>query len=121
MKLDVELSRFRVKEGKSETVDEWMNFLKDNMKDTLLTLESEKMFVETIFREWLEGREYLYWYSVQGQGGVEVQNSESYIDKKHMEYWAECIDPSYPMKDLETQVVMIPEAIYKVMEKANQS
>lgn len=69
MKLNVELSRFRVKEGKTVQVDEWMAFLNEHMEDTLLTLEGEKMYVETIFREVLDGREYLYWYSVQAEGG----------------------------------------------------
>ena len=51
------------KEGKTAKVDEWMAFLNNHMKDTLLTLENEKMYVETIFREILDGCEYLYWYS----------------------------------------------------------
>lgn len=49
LKLNVELSRFRVKEGKTAKVDEWMAFLNNHMKDTLLTLENEKMYVEKIF------------------------------------------------------------------------
>lgn len=57
LKLNVELSRFRVKEGKTAKVDEWMAFLNNHMKDTLLTLENEKMYVETIFREILDGCE----------------------------------------------------------------
>lgn len=77
----VELSRFRVKKGKSAIVDEWMAFLNDHMKDTLLTLQAEKMYIETIFREILDGDEYLYWYSVQGTGGQAVEESSSYIDK----------------------------------------
>lgn len=31
MKLNVELSRFRVKEGKTVQVDEWMAFLNEHM------------------------------------------------------------------------------------------
>ncbi|WP_449460074.1 DUF6176 family protein [Streptococcus suis] len=120
MKLTVELSRFRVKEGKSAVVDQWMAFLNDHMEDTLLTLEGEKMYVETIFREVSDGREYLYWYSVQAEGGIEVEDSESYIDKKHLEYWEECIDPSYGMVDLEPQVIMIPKPIYETMEKLDK-
>ncbi|HGO5510865.1 TPA: DUF6176 family protein [Streptococcus suis subsp. hashimotonensis] len=120
MKLNVELSRFRVKEGKSAVVDQWMNFLNDHMEDTLLTLEGEKMYVETIFREVLDGREYLYWYSVQAEGGIEVEDSESYIDKKHMEFWEECIDPSYGMVDLNPQVIMIPKPVYETMEELNR-
>ncbi|HEL1588675.1 DUF6176 family protein [Streptococcus suis] len=120
MKLTVELSRFRVKEGKSAVVDQWMAFLNDHMEDTLLTLEGEKMYVETIFREVLDGREYLYWYSVQAEGGIEVDDSESYIDKKHLEYWEECIDPSYGMVDLDLQVIMIPKPVYETMEELDR-
>lgn len=65
--LKAELSRFKVKEGKSGKVDEWMAFLNDHMEDTLLTLENEKMFVESIHREVVNGTEFLYWYSVQGR------------------------------------------------------
>ena len=78
--LKAELSRFKVKEGKSGKVDEWMAFLNEHMEDTLFTLENEKMFVESIHREVVNGTEFLYWYSVQGEGGTEVYDSESYID-----------------------------------------
>ncbi|MBG9980932.1 hypothetical protein HZY91_07325 [Facklamia sp. DSM 111018] len=112
----VELNRFRVKKGKSAKVDEWLKFLNENMQDTLLTLENEKMYVETIFREILNGEEYLYWYSVQGVGGIEVTDSTSYIDIKHLEYWEECIDESYGMADLKPQVVMIAPKITETIE-----
>lgn len=111
MKLNVELTRFRVKKGKTEKVDEWLKFLNENMKDVLITLEGEKMFVETIFREHLNGDEYLYWYSVQGEGGQEVEQSNHWIDKKHLEYWDECIDETFRPVDLQTEVVMIPEKV----------
>lgn len=111
MELNVELTRFKVKKEKSKIVDEWMKFLNDHMEETLLTLAGEKMYVETIFREVLDGVEYLYWYTVQGVGGIEVEESNSWIDKKHLEYWAECIDSNFGFKDLDTQVVMIPHAI----------
>lgn len=114
--LNIELVRVRVKKGKSEKVDEWLNFLNENMEDTLLTLEDEKMFVESIHRENIDGDDYLYWYSVQGEGGINVQDSKNYIDIKHLEYWNECIDKDYKMKLISTKVVMIPEKIREVME-----
>lgn len=40
--LQVECTRFKVKEGKSAVVDEWLQFLNDNIKDVLVTLEDEK-------------------------------------------------------------------------------
>lgn len=113
--MNIELTRFRVKKGKSEKVNEWMKFLNDNMKDVLLTLEGEKMYVETILREELDGNEYLYWYSIQGEGGIEVEESNHYIDKKHLEYWDECIDKEFRPKDLKVEVVMIPDRVRKIM------
>ncbi len=114
--LRVELSRFRVKEGKSHVVDEWLAFLNSHMKDTLLTLENEKMFVESIHREVLDGREFLYWYSVQGEGGIDVHESESYIDIKHLEYWKECIDNTYLNNDIKAEAIMIPDKIRNSMK-----
>ena len=113
--MNVELTRFRVKKGKSQQVDEWMQLLNDNMDKVLLTLQDEKMYVETIFREELNGEEYLYWYSVQGIGGIEVNDSLHEIDKIHLRYWNECIDPTFKPIDLETKVVMIPDNIKQHM------
>lgn len=113
--INIELTRFKVKEGKSKLVDEWLLFLNENMSETLITLEKEKMYVETIFRETFNGEEYLYWYSVQGEGGQEVEESDHWIDKKHLEYWEECIDKNFKPIDLKTEVVMIPNNIKKHM------
>lgn len=113
--MNVELTRFRVKSGMSEKVDEWLAFLKEHMEDVLVTLEGEKMHVETIFREVLDGEEYLYWYSIQGEGGQEVEESDHWIDKKHLAYWGACIDPDFRPVDLKTEVVMVPEKIRRAM------
>ena len=113
--MNIELSRFRVKEGKTKIVDEWMQFLNDNMEEVLLTLNDEKMYVETIFREKTGDAEYLYWYSIQGDGGQNVNESSSWIDKKHLEYWDECIDNDSQV-DMTMEVSMIPHRIYDEMK-----
>jgi len=113
--MKIECTRFRVKQGKTEKVNEWLAFLNENMEDVLVTLEGEKMYVETIFREVLNGEEYLYWYAVQGTGGMDVDESEHWIDKKHIEYWDECIDETFKPVDLKTEVVMIPEKVRNSM------
>ncbi|MEN1968065.1 DUF6176 family protein [Lentibacillus sp. N15] len=115
--MNVELTRFKVKKGKSERVDEWLKFLNKHMSDVLLTLEDEKMYVETIFREHLNGDKYLYWYSVQGDGAQDVEKSQHWIDKKHLIYWDECIDDRVAPVDLQPEVVMIPEKVRSSMEE----
>ncbi|WP_062350411.1 DUF6176 family protein [Bacillus kwashiorkori] len=112
----VELTRFKVKKGKSERVNEWLHFLNEYMDDVLVTLEGEKMYVETIFREKIGEDEFLYWYSVQGEGGQEVEQSDHWIDKKHLQFWRECIDETYAPVDLNTEVVMIPKKIRENMK-----
>ncbi|PFK35745.1 hypothetical protein COI93_16585 [Bacillus cereus] len=114
--MNVELTRFKVKPGKSSRVDEWMKMLNNHMKDVLLTLNDEKMYVETIFREIRDGEEYLYWYSVQGEGGTDVEASQHEIDKKHLEFWYECIDEEAPAVDMKTEVVMIQDVVKEVMK-----
>lgn len=114
--MNIECTRFRVKQGKTMKVNEWLAFLNEYLDDVLVTLEGEKMFVETIFREVLNGDEFLYWYSVQGTGGVDVEASEHWIDKKHLEYWDECIDKTYRPVDLKTEVVMIPNKVKASMK-----
>ena len=100
--MNIELSRFRVRKGKSEVVDKWMNFLNENMEEVLLTLDGERMYVETIFREKCDDEEYLYWYSIQGENGIRVEESDSWIDKN---YYVE----------MSMQVSMIPHHIANLM------
>jgi len=114
--MNIECTRYRVKQNKTDKVNEWLAFLNENMEDVLVTLEGEKMYVETIFREVLGGEEYLYWYVVQGTGGIDVDESEHWIDKKHIEYWDECIDETFKPVALQTEVVMIPEKVRNSMK-----
>lgn len=86
------------------------------MDKVLLTLQDEKMYVETIFKESVGEDEYLYWYSIQGEGGTNVDDSDHEVDKKHLEYWYECIAESDGHKDMETKVVMIPDNIRNFMK-----
>lgn len=52
---------------------------------------------------------------VQGEGGKSVEESQHEVDKKHLQYWYDCIDEEIPHVDLETKVVMIPYDVRKTM------
>ena len=114
----IELTRFRIKKGKEAKAQEWMDFLNKRHVDTVATMAGEKMYVENVFKEKNpDGYTYFYWYSVQGEGGNVVEESESYIDKKHIEYWDECIDTEYKPVDMELEESLIAPAVEKVIEK----
>ena len=56
----VELTRVRVKPGKSARVDEWLAMLNARMDEVKETLIREEMHVEVIFREISGDDEFLY-------------------------------------------------------------
>ena len=114
--MQVELTKFRIKPGKSELVDEWMDFLNENLQDALISLDGEKMFVETIMRDTVGDREYLYWYSIQADDGDTNSEVAECIDRRHIAYWNKCIDKAYRPRNLKNEVVMIPNRIKDYMQ-----
>jgi hypothetical protein len=117
----VELTRVRVKPGKSARVDEWLKMLNDNMSEVLQTLDREQMKLEVIFREIINGDECLYWFSVQGDAGEEVTTSTFEVDRKHIAFDEECVDHNYGARDAQPQVIMLPRNIAEAMEWENPS
>lgn len=109
-----ELSRFRVRAGAEERVDEWMRFLNDNLEAVKETLEPEQMYVETIFSEQIEGVTYLTWYTLRGEDGLPVEHSEHWLDKRHLEFWQECIDES-PAQRPHAVARFIPDRVTAAM------
>ena len=47
----VELTRFRIRKGKEEKAQEWMDFLNSHHEDTVGTMKNEKMYGESVFKE----------------------------------------------------------------------
>lgn len=113
--MKVELTRFRIKAGKSARVDEWLRLLNEHMTDVLVTLEREQMYVEVIFRERIGEEEFLYWFSIQGEEGEELETSPHAIDHLHRAFSDECIDTSYGLYDPLPQVIMLAPQVAKAI------
>jgi uncharacterized protein YndB with AHSA1/START domain len=113
----IELTRYKIKKGKSGRVDEWMKLIRDNAKtpENLATLDKEKMLIETIFREKLGVDEYLYWFHIQGEKPSNLTTSDYEVDKKHLEFAEECTEPDSRV-DMKLEVSMIPERIRKILK-----
>ena len=114
--LRVELSRFRVKPDKSGRVDEWLAMLNGQMKEVLQTLDREQMKLEIIFREVIDGDEYLYWFSVQGEQGEHISTSPFEVDARHIQFHEECIGHDYGCRVAQPQVVMVPKVVAEAMD-----
>ncbi|NDI35075.1 DUF6176 family protein [Chengkuizengella sediminis] len=119
--MNVRLNKYRIKDGKTKRVDEWMELLNQNMDKVLLILKNENLYIETMFREKSDEGEYLYWYAVQGNGEIDIELTEDEVSKKnemikkHMEFWEECIDQEHQSASITTDVVMVSENIRKSM------
>ncbi len=112
----VELTRYKVRPDRTQQVDEWLAMLNGRMDEVKETLVREEMKVEVIFRELIGEDEYLTWFSIQGQGGAEVETSPHSLDHDHIAYHMACIDHSYGARDAQAQVIMIPDAIAACLE-----
>jgi hypothetical protein len=119
----IELDRFRVLPGKSERVDQWMTMLNSRFDECLATFAREHMYIEIVFREHADDEDYLYWFSIRGEGGATVETSEHALDKDHLAFWRECIDPVYVgprhRVSMDLQVAMIPHFLMEMMKPEN--
>ena len=107
----MELTRFRVLPGRSDVVEERMALLRDHEQAVRETLGPERMHVETIFSKTVDGVEYLYWYSIQGEGGSDVESSGHWLDRAHLDFRRRCIDPAFPPEDLAVRQHAVTAAI----------
>ncbi len=121
--MNIELTRYRVKPGKSERVDEWMSMLNVRLAECLATFSREDMYMELTFREKSVNEDFLYWFAIQGENCESVNTSEHDLDKEHLKFWYDCIDPTYntPHRkfEMELQVSMIPKYLLELMTTEN--
>jgi len=116
--MKVELTRMHIKEGMSARVDEWFATLNARHEECIETLEREKMYVESIFREKIGEEEFLYWFAIQGEGGERMETSPFPIDAIHRAFSAECVDRSKPRSDMEPEVLLIAPHVAESLNKA---
>ena len=103
----VVLDRFTVKLGKEARAHEWMRALNDRIEECRATLDHEKMCFEAVFSEELDGRMYLYWIEFKDPGGQPVRESKAEVDRIHLAFWDECIEPG-SRHVMATELVLIP-------------
>jgi hypothetical protein len=110
-----EYTTFRVIEGKEAVAEEWLATLSARKAECVATLDREKMAYESIFKFYQDGRLYLSWFSVQGEGHAELADSEHEVDKIHLWYWNECIDRSFAPVEHSHVVSFVPKPVEDVI------
>lgn len=112
----VKLQRFELNAGKEDKFREWMDYLRKNRGLAVETLEGEKMYFESVFSEQLDGNTYVYWLTFNGEGGKPVESSNHELDKKHLEFWNDCIKKG-SRKVIGNEFYLTPEFIDKAITK----
>ena len=73
--MKVELTRLRIKKGKSHRVEEWLRMANERIDEAVETLDRECMKLEIIFREVIGGEDYLCWFTIQDEAGEPIETS----------------------------------------------
>jgi len=92
--LVVELSRGKVLPGASAEADRWMKMLNDRLDECVATLDRERMAIEIVFRLREGDDDYLYWVTVRGAAGADLDASKA-IDRDHVEQAMRTKEPGW--------------------------
>jgi hypothetical protein len=106
--LVIELSRGKVLPGAGGEADRWMQMLNDRHDECVATLDRERMAIEIIFRSQEDGADYLYWVSVRGADGGELDLSNP-IDRDHEAQARRTKEPGWV--EAEPQVLLLPDPV----------
>lgn len=100
--MQTELTKFRVRNGKTQKVDEWLLLINEYKDSVCLAVEYDVMQVRWISREIVNDGEYLYWYYEEPAEAMKVHQSDQWVIQTHLDYWDECIDTNYIAVDYAT-------------------
>ncbi|MGJ3707127.1 DUF6176 family protein [Levilactobacillus brevis] len=107
----VELEGFAIYPGKWQRAQEWLAFLRRNQTKVNRTLIAENMSLEHIFSITFDNTLYLCWYSNQTASANPVEQSADPIDRQHVEFWNECVDPDKPSLKFKLEATFIPPEV----------
>jgi hypothetical protein len=113
----VELARARIKAGKADRADEWMQMLNDRYDECVATLPGEGVAFETIFfRTDDDGTEWVYHLSVYRTGGGVLNEHSGGLDADHAAYSRECKERGWEL--LAPKFFLAPDAVRDAMMAA---
>lgn len=105
----VTLHRFDMVPGQEAKFREWIDFLQTRHRDAVNTLGRERTYFEAMFTAPDEPRR-LYWITVQGAGGSQVESSNLDLDRRHIEYMKAVLAKGSHVR-LETRNILAPDFI----------
>jgi hypothetical protein len=117
--LQATLYRFTLNKGNMDVYQEWVRWHHEAYQPMIATLEREKMYFESVFRDTANEPGVIYWLAIDGEGGASSTTSTSEIDKKHVEYMKQILVKGSRIT-LKTEFTLIPSFIEECIDRHQQ-
>lgn len=116
---EVTLHRFDLRPGEEARFAEWIAFLHDRHRDAVATLARERTYFEAMFTAPDEPRR-LYWVTVQGAGGAQVESSDLDLDRRHTAYMDAVLAKGSHIR-MATRNVLAPDFVVRAIHDEQRS
>jgi hypothetical protein len=118
--LHATLYRFRLDTANMPVYREWVHWHHDAYRPMIETLEREKMYFESVFRDTVNEPRFIYWLAIDGEGGGTSSTSTSDIDRKHVEYMKQILVKGSRVT-LKTEFTLVPSFIEESIGRHQQA
>lgn len=110
--LQATLYRFQINSRNKKVFDDWVKWHQMEKEAIATTMEREKMYVESVFRDTLNNPDVIYWLAFEGTGGESYSTSNLAADQKHAAYMKQILIKGSKVK-LKTDFLMLPPFLEK--------
>ncbi len=117
--LKVSLYRFKLNTANLPVYHEWVQWHHDAYLPMVATLDRERMYFESVFRDSIAEPDVIYWLAINGEGGATSATSPLDIDKKHVEYMKKILVRG-SRTTLQTEFTLLPDFIEKAIGEHQQ-
>ncbi|MGF7079647.1 DUF6176 family protein [Mucilaginibacter sp. UYCu711] len=114
------LYRFSLNPETMPVYQEWVNWHHSAYQPMIKTLERERMYYESVFRDTVREPHVIYWLTVSAEGGKTSVTSAMSIDKKHNEYMKQILVKG-SRSVLKTEFTLMPDFIEHSIAKHQSS
>ncbi|HVU98714.1 MAG TPA: DUF6176 family protein [Puia sp.] len=114
------LYRFTLNKSNMDVYQQWVRWHHEAYQPMIATLEREKMYFESVFRDTANEPGVIYWLAIDGEGGANSTSSTSEIDKKHVEYMKQILVKGSRVT-LKTEFTLIPSFIDECIDRHQQT
>lgn len=108
--LKVTLYRFQLNKEKRNVYGDWIRWQHEEHAAIVQSLDRERMYFESVFRDSAREPDVIYWLAVNGEGGAHYDTSPLAVDQKHDAFMRQILVKG-GRTVLQTEFVLMPPFI----------